>query len=65
MTASPSTVRRDDAEAAPGDAVRALGRLAERLSVDRRDPEAFHARKSELIVECRRLARRLDGGTGR
>jgi hypothetical protein len=62
---APDPRRRDDAEPDPGDAARALARMAERLSVDRRDPEAFHARKSELIAAIRRHARRLDQGAGR
>jgi hypothetical protein len=57
--------RRDAAEPDPGDAVRALASMAERLCPDRRDPEAFFVRKSELISECRRHARQLDRGAGR
>lgn len=57
--------RRDDAETAPGDAARRLAAMAEKLSIDRRDPEAFFVRKSELVAALRRHARRLDQGDGR
>lgn len=34
-----------------------LARRVQRLSPDRRDPERYHAEKSEIAAELRRLAR--------
>lgn len=38
----------------------ALADRVRRLAPDRRDPEQFHAEKSEIVHELRRLARRID-----
>lgn len=41
------------------DELAALAAQVARLSPDRRDPEAFHADKSEIACNLRRLARSL------
>lgn len=39
------------------EALAALANRVQRLSPDRRDPERYHAEKSEIAAELRRLAR--------
>lgn len=59
MTAIPRALDRE--QPTPAATCELLAHAAQRLSPDWRDPERFHADRSELVSELRRLGRRLGG----
>ncbi|MEE3502614.1 hypothetical protein [Acidiphilium acidophilum] len=44
----------------PHEALADLARRVQRLAPDRRDPERYHAEKSEIAAELRRIARNAE-----